>query len=168
MGRRSAWALFVLLLALVACSRTAPPPPSPSEAPAPEPPDANPVGVLHQGHATLSFTGDLEGRREFDWELMNADASYTTLTWGSGIATLDLYAGPGRMTKGRHGSGDALGIQLRLGDDRHTFVSGSQDCTITFTTVAEERVAGRLRCADLPAMKGHRHIDLEGTFEAAY
>jgi len=168
MGRRMAWALFALLLALSACSRTAPPPPQPTASPAPEPPDANPVGVLHQGHASLSFTGDLEGSRDFDWELMNADASVTALTWGSGIGTLDLYAGPGRLTEGTHRSAPDLGLQLRLGDDRHTFVSGARDCRITFTTVSEERVEGRIRCTDVPAVKGTRTIDLQGTFEAAY
>lgn len=168
MGRRTAWALFVLLAVVAACGRTAPPPPSPTEPPAPEPPDANAVGVLHTGHASLSFTGDLEGTRRLEWELMTADASFTALTWGSGIATLDLYAGPGRLAEGTHRSGPDLGIQLRLGDDRHTFVSGATDCRITFSTVTEERVAGRVRCSGVPAMKGSRVIDLQGAFEAAH
>jgi hypothetical protein len=166
MRRLTGWAIGVVA-ALAACT-SSPPPSPPSPPPASPLPDANPVGVLHEGHASLTFSGDLQGSREFDWELMSSDSDYTALTWGSGIATLDLFAGPGELTRGSHRSSSTLGLQLRLGDDTETFGSGNRDCTITFTRVTAERVSGRFRCSDLESMRGPRMLNVRGTFDARY
>jgi hypothetical protein len=167
MHRLTGVVIVVLSSVLVACSDPAPPPPSPSASPFPEPPDANPISVLHQGTATVTYRGDLQGHMEFDFEFFNADASFTGITWGSGFATLDLYAGPGRITKGTQRSGPALGLQLRLAQsDTKSFLSGRGNCTITFTRATEERVSGTISCTNMKAQKGRGRIDLEARFDA--
>jgi hypothetical protein len=157
------------VLVLGACGGQPPPPPSPSAPRVSEPPDANPIAILHEGKARVNYDGDAQGRMNLQFELYNADPSFTAITWGSGFVTLDLYAGPGMITEGAHESGPDLGLQLRTDvSDTKAFHSGKRDCTITFTQVTEERVAGVIDCANLEALKGPNTIDLKGTFNAAH
>jgi hypothetical protein len=158
-------AFAVLLVAGCSSSSPQPPPPS-SPSPTPSAPANAVADVLVAGHTHLQLTGDVT--QTYDWDFVSSSnqQDMSILTWGSGLDSFDLLAGPGALAEGRHKSSNELWISLVLDSIGASFVSDQGQCRITLSKVDGQSIEGGVSCGAVSTVNGNKTVKLVGTFSA--
>jgi hypothetical protein len=145
--------------------------PAASSSSAPPSGPAGATGVLRNGRASVTLTGDLDATIELS--SLAGLVAYAPAPGGFAIGWSDPQGGSlltisGQTFTGERATSDALTLSLDTDvDGAAAFASAAGECTIEVATAEASSFAGSFSCTGLASVDGQASVDAEGTFEAS-